>query len=322
MKDTEFAYAVARVRANENKLLSSSGIDSLINSADYREALRLLSDMGYEKIETLGEERVLSDVLARAFELIYSSAPDKSCLDFLVVKNDFHNIKAILKCMIANISADEFIVSPSIVEAKLIKTALETKDYSILPGFLAETVQNAYDLITTTMDGQKLEIYLDKKSLETSIFLAKLSRDDFSVSLANFICMISDIKIALRCHKTNRDKEFILSALADCCLVDLNRLCDAALNDQNALCEYVNLLGLGSVADSIGAGYAAFEKTCDDLIMEKIKDAKYKCLGIAPLIAYYFAVDAEVKTVRIVLSCKKNGIDAESIRERVRLLYV
>ena len=187
MKDTEFAYAVARVRANENKLLSSSGIDSLINSADYREALRLLSDMGYEKIETLDEERVLSDVLARAFELIYSSAPDKSCLDFLVVKNDFHNIKAILKCMIANISADEFIVSPSIVEAKLIKTALETKDYSILPGFLAETVQNAYDLITTTMDGQKLEIYLDKKSLETSIFLAKLSRDDFSVSLANYI---------------------------------------------------------------------------------------------------------------------------------------
>ena len=322
MKDTEFAYAVARVRANENKLISSSGIESLINCADYSEAVRLLSEMGYEKLDVLDEEAVLSDVLRRAFELIYTSAPDKSCLDFLVVKNDFHNIKALLKCMVSGKDASSFMLSPSVVDTGLIKEALEQKDFTELPEFLSQTVKDAYELITTTMDGQKLEIFLDKKSLEASVFLAGLSGDEFSAALADYICMISDIKIALRCLKSKKDKGFIMSALADCKLLDKNSLCDAAMSGEDALGLYVKSLGLEAVADSIARGYASFEKTCDDLIMEKIRHAKYMCLGIAPLVAYYFATDAEVKTVRIVLSCKKNGIDSESIRERVRSLYV
>ena len=40
------------------------------------------------------------------------------------------------------------------------------------------------------------------------------------------------------------------------------------------------------------------------------------------LAAYYFAVENEIKTVRIVLSCKKNDMSVETIRERVRKLYV
>ena len=41
LKDTEFAYAVARIRANENKLLGKSVIESLINASSYSEALRI-----------------------------------------------------------------------------------------------------------------------------------------------------------------------------------------------------------------------------------------------------------------------------------------
>ena len=39
LKDTEFAFAVARVRSNENKLLSSANIESLINASDYKDCL-------------------------------------------------------------------------------------------------------------------------------------------------------------------------------------------------------------------------------------------------------------------------------------------
>lgn len=322
MKDTEFAYAVARIRSNEARLLSSSNIETLIGVQGYSEAVKLLCDMGYENLDTLGEEKVLSTVLENAFELIYTSAPDKKCLDFLIIRNDFHNIKALLKCRISGQDAQSLLLSPSVVDTELIKTSLDTKDYSALPEFLAKTVKEAYELITTTLDGQKLEVFLDKKCLEASVKLSMESNDDFSVSLANLMCAIFDIKIAMRCMRTKKDSFFINEALAECPLVDIKELCSSVLSGEDALCAYVDKIGFEKVADSIKGGYAVFEKACDDMLMERVRHAKYQCLGIAPLIAYYFAVDAEVKTVRIILSCKKNAVDNEKIRERVRVLYV
>ena len=56
--------------------------------------------------------------------------------------------------------------------------------------------------------------------------------------------------------------------------------------------------------------------------MAQVEGAKYKSFGVEPLIAYYIAVETQVKAVRIILSCKYNGLKAETIRERVRKLYV
>ena len=56
--------------------------------------------------------------------------------------------------------------------------------------------------------------------------------------------------------------------------------------------------------------------------MSHIEKAKYKSFGIEPLIAFYIAKDAEIKNVRIILSCKHNELPPQTIRERVRKLYV
>ena len=111
-----------------------------------------------------------------------------------------------------------------------------------------------------------------------------------------------------------------MNALADIPAFDKKALCEAALDDRIA--SFVSSLGFEKLSEALMSGTAAFEKASDDMLIDMVKDAKYKCLGISPLVAYYFATDAEVKTVRIVLSCKKNGIDNEIIRERVRVLYV
>ncbi|MEG1437195.1 MAG: V-type ATPase subunit, partial [Oscillospiraceae bacterium] len=60
----------------------------------------------------------------------------------------------------------------------------------------------------------------------------------------------------------------------------------------------------------------------DDLIMNCIKPARYKAFGVDPIVAYYLAKDAEIKSVRIILSAKLNHLPADIIRERVRALYV
>ena len=322
LKDTEFAYAVARIRSNENKLLSSSVIESLISASSYKDALKILGEAGYGDFAKHDEEKILSDVQQRAFELIYESAPDKSCLDFLIVKNDFHNIKALLKCMVSGKTCDGLLVFPSVLDAEDLKRALESKQFDDLKKPFCDVVKRAYELVTTTMDGQTLEIYLDRKCLEVSLEYAESSKDAFSIELSRLMVILSDIKIALRCLNNLKDRDFVSSALCPVNGYNIDEICESCALGVDALCAHVKRIGFEKLSDSIKKGYAAFEKTSDDMLVEKIRRAKYQCLGIAPLVAYYFATDAEVKTVRIILSCKKNGIDNDKIRERVRELYV
>jgi len=322
MKDTEYAFAVARIRSNENKLLSTQTVESAITASDYNEAVKVFSDSGYADFSAADEEIVLSQKQREAFELIYSSAPDKKCIDFLIVKNDFHNFKAILKSMVANNELEGLLLTPCMVDTKLAVKAISEKQFDMLPEAFKDTVKEAYELLVTTLDGQKCDCLLDKACLEMMLTLAKESGDSFSVGIANKMVALYDVKIALRCLRTGKDKAFLENSLAKCDTVDTERLAEAVLDGENSLREYVKYLSLGNLADCINKSYAAFEKEMDDILIDSVKDAKFTSLGIAPLAAYYFAVENEVKTVRIVLSCKKNGMNVDTIRERVRKLYV
>ena len=67
---------------------------------------------------------------------------------------------------------------------------------------------------------------------------------------------------------------------------------------------------------------SAFEKWCDDYIMNSLEEGKTENFGIAPVIAYYYAKETEIRNIRIILSCIYNELPKEKIIERMRKLYV
>lgn len=52
-----------------------------------------------------------------------------------------------------------------------------------------------------------------------------------------------------------------------------------------------------------------------------LKKAKLISFGPEPIIAYIFAKENEIKAVRIILTGKKNGVDPDIIKERLRERY-
>ena len=57
-------------------------------------------------------------------------------------------------------------------------------------------------------------------------------------------------------------------------------------------------------------------------LMEKIRPQKYVTTSISPMAAWLLARENEIKTVRVILSGKKNQLADEAIRERLREMYV
>ena len=76
------------------------------------------------------------------------------------------------------------------------------------------------------------------------------------------------------------------------------------------------------MAEALAESPSAFERWCDNKIIQTIKPQKYNPFSVEPLVAYVLARENEIKTVRIILSAKANNLPEDSIRERVREMYV
>ncbi|MCL2299937.1 MAG: V-type ATPase subunit [Firmicutes bacterium] len=299
--EMDYTYAVARIRANELSLLGAADVEQLLSAPDSAAAESLLAAKGYAM--GLGLHAALNEKAAETWRLIAEILPRREGarpgtgeLDFLLVKNDFHNLKARLKAMFTGGAPEAYLMFPTVFGDGELGEALLSKRFVELPECMAGCAREAYELLAKTMDGQLADALIDRQCLETILSMARAARSEFLLGLAEKMCAFANAKIALRAERTGKGQAFLDRALCNCPPVDL--------------------------PEEARRSGAALEKYCDDALIGYVSPAKGAYFGIAPLVAYVLAKEAELQTVRIVMTCRKNAVPAETIRRRVRLLYV
>lgn len=322
MKDTDYAYAVARIRANERNLLSKNDIERLILAKDLSAALSVLKERGWSADGEKGEiENLLLNRQKAVWKLLCECVPDKNRLSVLCVQNDFFNIKAALKSMITGKDAFSFFAYPTTLDLETLVSAFKTHDFEQLKG-MKETAEDAYNTACRTENGQSADIILDKAALKIFLSRAKESGCELLISAAGYITACADIKIAYRSAKAKKSLSFIQNALSGVSDLDLSALSKAAAKGTEELLEFLKKTPYSKEGELLSSSFAAFEKGVDDSVTELMKRAKYVFFGFEPIAAYYYAQQAELKTVRAVLFAKQADVSEDIIRERVRTLYV
>ena len=322
MRDIDYTFAVARIRSNETKLLGSADIEQLILASSYEEAVRKLSEFGYDIVDgDLG--KTLNNEMDKAWQLLSESAPDENELTVLSVRNAYHNLKSALKTRVCGgKAADAFFLLPSSVDIGLIAEAVNNNDYSALPAEMTAVAEKAYVYLTDRADGQSAEALIDRQSLESFVSLGEKSGCSELFDACCMITAAADIKIAYRSAVTHRSRDFLELSVAQCPGISRDELINASLTGAKSVTAYAASTKYGELVSLLGKDAAGFEKKCDDSVMEIIKKGKYAAFGFLPLAAYYFAKETEIRCVRIVMSAKENNLSPSSIRERVRELYV
>jgi V/A-type H+-transporting ATPase subunit C len=110
--------------------------------------------------------------------------------------------------------------------------------------------------------------------------------------------------------------------IAPCDSLDTEKLIDAAAEGMNELLKYLESTKYSDAVSVLKESPSAFERWCDNLIIRSMRPEIHNPFGLGPLAAYILARENEIKTVRIVLSGKRNSLPDESVRERVREMYV
>ena len=322
MAKDQYVYAVARIRSKELSLLSGAAIEQLLGAKGYDECLQLLREKNWGDSDAGDAGAILAAEREKTWQLIGELVKDLSVFDVFLYANDYHNLKAAIKEARMDSEYPGIYIDQGTVDVKRIREAIRTRDFAALPEAMAEPAKEAYEVLLQTGDGQLCDIIIDRAALEAIYHAGKSSGNEFLKLYAELTVAAADIKTAVRASRTGKDRAFLEQALAPCDTLDITRLAQAAIEGVDAIGIYLESTTYADAVEELRRSPSAFERWCDNLMIRKIKPQQYSPFGLGPLAAYILARENEIKSVRIVLSGKLNHLPEESIRERVREMYV
>ena len=319
----EYTYAVARIRSKELALFSAATIEQLMARKTHEDCLKFLVERGWGGSDTpLSAEMILSREREKTWEDVRELVPDMSAFDILGYPNAFHNLKAAIKEVCTEGTHANIFYKDTTPSAEEILEAVKNSDFASLPENMREAAASGLETLLHTGDGQLCDVIVDRAALGAIYQAGKAASDDVIRDYAESSVAVADIKIAVRSQKTAKSLDFMRSALAPCDSLDVEALAHAALNGLEAIREYLSKTDYAEGADALVKSPSAFERWCDNRVIKAIQPQKYNPFSVGPVVAYVLARENEIKTVRIILSGKLNGLTDDSIRERIREMYV
>ncbi|SHH55897.1 V/A-type H+-transporting ATPase subunit C [Clostridium collagenovorans DSM 3089] len=333
MEDLKFTQAVSRLRVLEKRLLDKSKIERMIDSASADEVLRILSETEYANLmsdvkRAEDYELLLSKELKRVYSLIYEISPDKTIIDIMSLRNDYHNIKVLLKGKALDKDLDYLLMPDGNMDVNELKSAIQSGDLRDLNPMAKMAIEEVNKIFADTKDPQQIDIIVDRYMFAHMLDMAKTTKMDFLIDYVKITIDFTNIKTLIRVKKQQKDVKFLREVLIDGGTISLDKF-TISLND--SLENFMSKIRATKYFDIIKVGIeeyistnklTALEKICDNYIMDYIKKAKYITFGAEPLIAYVLAKETEIKIIRIIMVGKLNNIAPEVIRERVRDVYV
>lgn len=342
MSSADYIYADARVKYREKFLLSNEDMQAMAAMPSAQAVMEFLKSKGWDgpdasqAVSSAGSsgssavgassgdvfDSMLSAEEQKTQKLMEELKLDPQFLEVLSYPKLFHNLKSGIKEIVTTEPHPKAFYSLKVCGRDEILKILREKDYESLPKVLQEIAPQAFEAMLKTGDGQTVDMMVDRACL---MAMEKAGLSCGSELLKEYLTTtvaVDNIKIAARCQKMGKKKEFILSSLAPCSSLSVEDLADAASKTPDDLYTYLSGHGYAEGAEALKKSFSAFERFCDDRLMEKLRTQHDVYESSGPVLAYYLAREAEISSARVILTGKANGFSEEAIRERVRQMYV
>ena len=313
--DTAYAYAVGRVQAVERTLIDAGKLEQMISARSFDEAYRLLSEAGYDT--SLPAEAALKNALDAAYALIADLAPEKKVMDVFLLKNDYHNLKVLIKqefLRTDGVQYNDILIANGSMPVDDLAAAFVNRQFEKFHPIMRQAVDDAIAMMQTVGDPQQIDLILDRALYRQMAALADELQNEFVAGLVARMADTTNIRTYARVRRMGKDAAFLESALLPCGDLPASIFSESAdgFAERLSTTRYAEI-----VADGIEIAPGILEKRCGRLLMDYAMEARYVSLGLEPLVGYLLKKEEEVKQVRVVLVGKQNGLDAAAIRERI-----
>ncbi len=323
MGDLDYVYAVARIRVKEKSLLTDGDIAQMAAMKDEKSVISYLTDRGWGDQNSAGDpDAILAAEEQKTLQLMKELKIDPKVFELLSYPTLYHNLKAGIKEVCTSEENEAAFYPDSRYGRAAMLRILKDRDYKALPEHMRASAEAGMEAMLKTRDGQKCDVIVDRACLDAMEAAGKKSKNSLLKNYEESTVAVTNIKIAVRALRTGKNITFLKEALAPCESLNVHQLAVAASENEESLMGYLESHGYREAAEALKESPSAFERWCDNRLIETIRPQKTNSISMGPVIAYYLARQNEIRTVRIILTGKANGFPEEVIRQRVRAMYV
>lgn len=329
MERTDFASIVPMVKVWETRLLTKSFYEKLMNLNSLDEAIKSLQETTYGNFNIDSNfEQGLELSYKVACDDLFKSLKHVDVIKFVRMKNDYSNIKTLIKSKILNKDFSSILNTNGTVDIEVLKMAFKNDNFSDLDEVMIECIKNAFKVYEDNKDVQKVDIVVDRYMYKNMSIIVKRMDSSFMNEYMEMLIDLTNLKTTLRVKKLNKDKLFLKEVLLEDGKLSIDVFVEMLnLNMADIPTRFIRTSYYKLIAESIEeyektASLSGLEKNVDNYIMKFVRDAKFISLGVEPIFAYLYARETEIKNLRIVLAGKLNNVDSKIINERLRDNYV
>lgn len=329
IKDTDYLYITAYIRARESSLLSGERIDRMLEAKTTEDAAKVLEECGYDDMANISQaklEKKLSDHRDGIMRDLTFIAPSEDIVDVFRVKYDYHNAKVLIKAEASASDGSALLSAAGRISPEVLSDAYVRDDLKMLPTVLGDAMREAKDTLARTDDPRLADFVLDRAYYKEFSKLAVESGSEFFVGYGRLAVDSANLRTTVRAARLNKDSAFLRNVLSEGGNVGRERLMTAFSSSLPLASIYAGtpLYEAAQTGDEAIAGdrLTRFEKLCDDALTQYLSSAKFSGFSERVLIAYICAIETEISTVRIIMTGRLAGLSSEVIRERLRDPYV
>ena len=328
----DYLYGSAHVRVLENAIVGKERLARLVQTSSLADAYALLSEFGVSLVhdaegKILREESLLG-ILKKAYLTVAELTPDSTALRLWRYPYDCNNLKAAIKCFVREIDPTPMLFDFGTVEADRLISCVEKRDFSAFPSAMQKGADEALDAYAKTRNPQSVDLILDRACFEDMRSTAEDCKDAFTQSLVRIKTDLTNVMMTLRVLRmsmADAGRILLEQALLGDSKVGETSLLSIYESGEDALWQSLRHSRYERFAEQALASdmtLSTLERLADDCLMEEVKQTKFIPVGLEVMVAFLLAHEYEVRNLRIVLAGKEAGLDAATIRERIRESYV
>ncbi len=305
----------------------------MVDAKDMDEVYKILGETEYMNMTSSANpiedyENILSGELKRVYKNAYELAKDSLVVDLLALKYDYHNLKVLVKEKFLDRDLSDLYVGISSMDFDKLKLNYKAGNMKELDPRIRENLEKVEKDFEEKKDSQRIDILLDKAYFNHLYDMAVKTQVPLFKNYAEDLIDFTNIRTLVRVKSQKKDLKFLEDVLIENGKIDLE-IIRQTLN--NPLDMMVARLKAFEISSKVKKGLEAygesgrlseFERLMDNYIMDINKPSKYVNFGPEPIFSYIIAKETEIKTLRIIIVSKLNGLSPDDIRERLRDLYV
>ncbi|MBN1361596.1 MAG: V-type ATPase subunit [Sedimentisphaerales bacterium] len=322
--DWAYMSQSAQVRTLEMQLLSRTVLMDMANAPDFSAAVASLAageyalPQGSARFEDV--QTVLLEKRANVRELFADWMLDAAVVALFKSRHDFANLRLALRRTLTDRPFGADYSEEGNMPPELIEHVLEEENYDLFPPYMRRATEQAVLGYYQNKDIRQIDYAIDQVEADHKLAEAARIESVFLLNLFRIQVDLTNIRTMLRLRFADAQHRQGLLAGG---FVELERfrqgleLGSEALGQLFFATPYHRIVDAGVAYLTSSQSFLKVEQLCDEYLIGFLRSTGQVTAGPQVIVAYLLMKEHEIRTVRLILTAKKNLLDTKLILDRV-----